>query len=307
MKSSQKTILAALVVLLLLSTYALIRTGREDVAPNEGAAISAEQATSVDQTPFLTAQALAHMPTSVAELRVAQEALQLGDQEMDLAFASAVVDATRHPAVLSTEAKKIQARLQEAENAFAKQQAEVARLTAAEAVANGSQKDARGDQLDLAKAQLELCQDEVDDAKQDLIRAGGDVRGRIQAMVQEHEAASHASDSTKVAVSPAVEASGLIEHLQRWYELHQKQMRLWGAQQDAESSATMLAAQHDSLDRQLDTQKDKSVPALGDKPAAPPDIGRAGSQAALNAAKQTAADRKSLATLDKRIDTEKRL
>ena len=134
---------------------------------------------------------------------------------MDLAFASAVLDATRHPAVLSAEAKKIQARLQEAENAFAKQQAEVARLRAAEAVANGSQKDALGDQLDLAKAQLELCQDEVDDAKQDLIRAGGDVRGRIQAMMQEHEAASHASDSTKVAVSPAVEARGLIEHLQQ--------------------------------------------------------------------------------------------
>src|SRR5215813_14074072 len=215
MKGNQKTILAALVVLLLLSTYALLRTGRENVAPNEAAAISAEQATSVDQTPFLTAQALAHMPTSTAELRLAQEALQLGDQEMDLAFASAVLAATRHPAVLSAEAKKIQARLQEAENAFAKQQAEVARLTAAEAVANGSQKDALGDQLDLAKAQLELCQDEVDDAKQDLIRAGGDVRARIQAMVQEHEAASHVSDSTKVAVSPAVEANGLIEHPQR--------------------------------------------------------------------------------------------
>jgi small-conductance mechanosensitive channel len=307
MKGSQKTTLATLVVLLLLSTYALIRTGRENVAPNEAAAISAEQATSVDQTPFLTAQALAHMPTSAAELRVAQEALQLGDQEMDLAFASAVLDATRHPAVLSAEAKKIQARLQEAENAFAKQQAEVARLTATAALANESQKDALGDQLDLAKAQLELCQDEVDDAKQDLIRAGGDVRGRIQAMVQEHEAASHASDSTKVTVSPAVEARGLIEHLQRWYALHQKQVRLWRAKHDAESSATMRAAQHDSLDRQLDAQKDKSVPDLADKAAAPPDVGRAGSQAALNTAKQNAADRKSLATLDKRIETEKRL
>src|SRR5689334_4463403 len=196
MKISQKTILAALVVLLLLSTYALIRTGLENTSPNEVTAVSTEQVTSVDQTPFLTAQALAHMPTSAAESRLAQEALQLGDQEMDLAFASAVLDETRHPAVLSGEAKKIQARLQEAENAFATQQAEVARLTAAEAVANGSQKNALGDQLDLAKAQLELCQDEVDDAKQDLIRAGGDARGRIQAMVQEHEAASHASDST---------------------------------------------------------------------------------------------------------------
>src|SRR5262249_19914209 len=123
----------------------------------------------------------------------------------------------------------------------------------------------------------------------------------------EHEAASHASDSTKVAISPAVEAGGLIEHLQRWYALHQKQVRLWRAKHDAESSATMHAAQHHSLDRQLDAQNDKSVPSLADKAVATPDVGRAGSQAALNTAKQTAADRKSLATLDKRIDTEKHL
>jgi mechanosensitive ion channel-like protein len=307
MKGSQKTILVALVALVILSTYALIRTGRESVAPNGAAASSAEQATSVDQTTFLTAQALARMPTSAAEVRFAEEALQLGDQDMDLAFASAVLDATRHPAVLSAEAKKVQARLQEAEDAFVRQQAEVARLTAAEAAANAAQKDALGDQLDLAKAQLELCQDEVDDAKQDLIRAGGDARGRIQAMVQEHEAASHASDTTKVTVSPAVDARGLIEHLQRWYTLHQKQVRLWRAKDDAESSASMRAAQHDSLDRQLDAQKDKSVPALAENAAPPPHAGREGSRAALNTAKQTATDRKSLTALDKRIDTEKRL
>src|SRR6266566_6093658 len=307
MKSSQKTILIVLVVLLIVSTYGLIRIGRENLAPNEtGAAISPEQATLVDHTPFLTAQAQTQMPTSAAELRLAQEALQLGDQEMDLVFASAVLDATRHPAVLSAEAKKIQARLQEAENAFARQQAEVARLTAAEAAANGSQKDALDDQLDLAKAQLELYQDEVDDAKQDLIRAGGDVRGRIQAMVQEHEAASHAADSTKVAVSPAVEARGLVEHLQQWYVLHQKQVRLRSAKQDAESAATMLAAQHDSLDRQLEAQKD-TPPALAGNAAAPSDHGRSESLATLKTTKQTAADRKSLSTLDKRIDTEKRL
>src|SRR5262249_38052130 len=115
MRASQKTILVALVVLLVLSTYALIRTGLDNTAPNGVPATSGEQATSVDQTPFLTAQALARMPTSPAEVRIAQEALQLGDQEMDLEFASAVLDATRHPAVLSPEAKKIQERLQEAE------------------------------------------------------------------------------------------------------------------------------------------------------------------------------------------------
>jgi hypothetical protein len=156
------------------------------------------------------------------------------------------------------------------------------------------QKYVLGNQLDLAKAQLELCQDELDDAKQDLIRAGGDERGRIQAMVQEHAAASHASDATKVAVSPAVPARGLVDHFQRWYALHQKQLRLWRAKDDAQASATMRAAQHDSLDRQLDAQKDNSTLADSSRPT-------------LSTTKQTAADRKILATLDRRVDTEKRL
>jgi len=65
-------------------------------------------------------------------------------------------------------------------------------LTGEEEKATGEKRDALDDQLDVTKAQLELDQDEVDDAKQDLIRAGGDPQGRIQTMVEEHEAASHA-------------------------------------------------------------------------------------------------------------------
>ena len=46
MKGRSKAILAVLVVLLALSTYALIRTGRENVAPNAGAATTAAVASS---------------------------------------------------------------------------------------------------------------------------------------------------------------------------------------------------------------------------------------------------------------------
>ncbi len=130
---------------------------------------------------------------------------------MDLAFALAVLDATQHPPALTAEAKEIQARLAEAEDALAAEQARVAQLTAAEAKASGAQKDALDDQLKLAQAQLELEQDEVDDAKQELIRAGGDLQDRIQAMAQEHDAASQASDATKLDVSAPIEPHGLIQ------------------------------------------------------------------------------------------------
>jgi len=103
----------------------------------------------------------------------------------------------------------------------------------------------------VAKAQLELDQDEVDDAKQDLIRAGGDPQGRIQTMVEEHEAASHAADSLKVDGDRVVEERGLIHRFQQWSVLHQKQLDLWRAKQDAESLAASFSAKHNAMEAQI--------------------------------------------------------
>jgi len=75
----------------------------------------------------LTAQRLAQMPTSPEELPFAEEALRLGDHDMDLAFAAAVRDAQEHPPLLSAEAKEIEARLQQSERAVEADKAEIAR------------------------------------------------------------------------------------------------------------------------------------------------------------------------------------
>lgn len=318
MKRANKIFSIVLVVLLAATIYGLIRTGDKSSFPagnGPTVATGSEQAALVDQTPLFTAQALAHQPTSAAELPFAQGALQLGDQEMDLAFALAVLDATQHPPALSAEAKEIQVRLQKGEDALAAQQARVTQLTTSEGKASGAQKDALDDELDLAKAELELRQDEVDDAKQDLIRAGGAPQDRIQALVQEHEAASQASDATKVTVSVAIEPRGLIQRFQQWSALHQKQLQLWGAKQAATSAATTLTAEHNSLDRQIDAQKEKSTVPVAPGRAASTSVAtgksdnpnREESAAILKTTKRRAADQKTLATLDKRIDNEKQL
>ncbi|HXA06195.1 MAG TPA: hypothetical protein VNY30_15215, partial [Bryobacteraceae bacterium] len=230
MKLANKIFSFVLVVLLAATIYGLIRTspgsgipGGNATAPPTGPGPAAP----VDQAPLLTAQALASMPTSAVELPFARQALQLGDQEMDLAFALAVLDATQHPPEMTAEAKDIQARLQKAKDALAAEQARVAQLTAAEAKASEAQKDKLDDQLKLAQAQLELDQDEVDDGKEELIRAGGSLQDRIQEMSQEHDAASKASDATKVDVSAPIEPHGLIQRFQQWSELHRKQLQLW--------------------------------------------------------------------------------
>src|SRR5579863_2045131 len=109
MKQANKITALVLAVLLAATVYGLIRTKDQTSTPPgyAGSATgSPEQAVYVDQTPLMTAQSLAQMPTAAAEVPLAQGALQLGDQEMDLAFASALLDATQHPPALSAEAKQ---------------------------------------------------------------------------------------------------------------------------------------------------------------------------------------------------------
>jgi len=323
MKLATKIFSIVLVALLIATVYGLIRTGGESGIParsGRAAATGPEQAATVDQTPLLTAQALASMPTSAGELPFARGALQLGDQEMDLAFAVAVLDAMQHPPALTAKAKEIQPRLQKAEDTLAAEQAHVAQLTAAEAKASGAQKNKLDDQLKLAQAQLELDQDEVDDAKQELTRAGGDLQDRIQAMTQEHDAASQASDATKVAVTVPAEPHGLIQRFQPWSVLHQKQLQLWRAKQDALSAAAALAMKHDALELQIGAQPNgaqndtstgpgvtasaASAPVAGGKSDNP---NGEGSATTLETTQRRAADRKTLGTLAKRIDNENRL
>src|ERR1700682_1653433 len=258
MKTTQKIAAIVLVALLGAVAYGLFRTGQPASAPATNAKTAyggAAQAPIVDQTPLLTAQRLAQMPTSAEEQSFAEEALRLGDHDMDLAFAAAVREAQEHPPALSAEAKEIEARLQQSERAVEADKAEVARLTAAYEKAGADKKDALDDQLDVAKAKQELDQDEADDAKQDLIRSGGDPKGRIQSMVEEHEATSHVADTMPVSVDNSVEAQGLIHRVQRWSALHQKQLLLGRAKQDAESLAMSLTAQHNALESQVSSDK----------------------------------------------------
>src|SRR5437016_843931 len=318
MKSRQE-IIAIIVVLLLGATmYGWYRTGppaNAPVTPDRTKYGGAGQAPMVDQTPLLTAQRFAKMALSAEELPFAQEALRLGDQEMDLAFAAAVREAEGHPPVLSAEAKGIQARLQQAERALEADEGQVKQLTAQEEKATGEKRDTLDDQLDVAKAQLELDQDEVDDAKQDLIRAGGDPQGRIQTMVEEHEAASHTADTLKVTVTAPVEERGLIHRFQQWSVLHQKKVDLWRAKEDAESLAASFSAKHNAMEAQIATAEKESseeraqaragtTPSSAGKSA---NRSREESTALLKATKRRSADEKALASFDKRIDNQKQL
>ena len=316
MRKAQKIAAVVIVLLIGLSVYGfLISRGSEEAQEEKAARKSRDTGGSlVDQTPLLTAQRLAKMPTSTEEKQSAEEALRLADHSMDLAYAAAERNAEEHPPALSQEAKAIEARLKQSEDALDADNDLVDRLTAEEAKATGAKKDALHDQLVLATAHQEEHQDEVDDAKEDLERAGGDPKSRIEAMMEEHKASSAATDALHVTVSATPEERGLIHRFGQWLALHQKQLLLWKAKQEAESAAAALSAKHNALEAQINASKKSSATgapagasrdaASGGNPAAP---SHEESAALIKAAKQRSADQKALASFDKQIDDQKQL
>ena len=268
MNTTKQIATITLIILLAVIAYGLFRTGRSmttsQITPGRELT-QALHGSAIDQTPLYAAQRLAQMSTSADELPLAQEALRLGDREMDLAFAAAVWEAQAHPAVLSAEAKQSQARLQNAEKALDDDKARVAQLTAALAKATGAKEDSLEDQLEQAKVQVDLDQDEVDNAKQELIRAGGDAQGRIEQLMKEHEAASRIADSATVNTVTPPDLHGLVHHYLQWSELHEKQLQLRQAKQDAESAAVAFTTTRDALESNIktQTQEDARTPGGG--------------------------------------------
>src|SRR6202451_2741257 len=244
MKTFQKIAGVVLALLLIAVAYGIFHT-RTTVPPvptnsaatEAGAKTPSGQAQIVDQTPLKIAQQLAPLVTLAGGRQLAGEPIRLTDHEVVIAFPAALRDAALHPPPLSAEAMEIQARMQKAEHGLAASQAQIAQLNAAIAKAAGDQKDSLEDQLDIANAQVELDQDEVDDAKQDLIRAGGDPQDRIQAIVKEHEASTKATETALAAAATPSERIGLVYRSMQWWELHKKQMLLWRA--DAATANTI--------------------------------------------------------------------
>src|SRR3989454_8737534 len=316
MKTTQKTTAIVLVLLLGATVYGLIRTTESPKLGSlqgQGKTPATAQAALIDQSPLKTAQDLARLATTSEEQPLAQEVLRVADYEVDLAFAQALHDVTEHPPALSQEAKQIQAQLQKAQKILETDKSRVEQLTAAEAKATGDKKDELGDQLELMEAQVELDEDEVDDARRDLIRAGGAPQDRIREMVQEQKAAAQ-SMRPVTAESAHVAGWGLIHRYQEWSSLHQKQLQLWRAKQAAEDAAAALSRQHDALDAKIDAEKlatpqlahhsKKSKPGSPANPQAQLDLQDG---ALLEKTKQISFDQQALTTYDKRIDAHKEL
>lgn len=244
MRSSQHVVAGAVVALLALASYGIYWTGEErrPVPRSAFAGASADTTPAPDESALATAQQLIRAPTTAGELPYARQALRAADQAMDLAFADALSEAAQHPRPLSRQAQRVATRLHLAQQQQADDSTIVLKFSPGAASVTSRA------EYDLAKARLELDKEQIDDAKEDLIRAGGDLQGRLQAMLQEHRDNSHSSDSTQVKVTANRDDDGLVQTAQDFSLLRRKDVQLQQAMAVADSASVKLAAQHELID-----------------------------------------------------------
>jgi Mechanosensitive ion channel len=322
MKKIEQVAAVALVLLMGLAVYFIWDLREENLRAGASVqdgkrAAGAPPPALVDQSPLKTAQSLARLAANPEERPFAQEALRLTDFDVDLAFAAALSNARQHPPPLSAAAKEIEDRLQKAEKLLTADQQRVTQLTAQVAKASPEKKDTLQLDLDQAQADADLDQDELDDAKGDLFRAGGDLPGRIEALKKEHEETTHGAASAVPTGSAPAEQLGLIHRVQQWMGLHQKQMQIWQAKEKAEANMAALVAQHNALDAKVDAAKEnlpelahhskKSNLDAGTNRVSAANKSRDDSSALLKSTQQIGEDQKNLSGFDKRIESEKEL
>lgn len=316
-KARQWISVLTLLLLVIAVVAGLWMTQSTPLSPSPHSARKAGQKTApvVDQKPLETARKLAGLASTPEEQEFARQALRLADYGVDLAFAGALREATEHPPAPNAEQSELASRATKAAGVVKADKELIANLTRQLASAKEAQKEDLQDQIDVAKAQLELDQDELDDAQEDLLRAGGNPRGRIQQLLQEHEAGTHTDNvSAAGAADAAYLDHNLWPQLRAWLALRDKRALLAQARQDALDQVPTLAHEHDTFDQRVKAQEEakqavKQKAAGLSKGEAPSD-GASKKQAAkdaLEALKHLSEDQKAVSDLDKRIQTQQEL
>ncbi|HTP87120.1 MAG TPA: mechanosensitive ion channel domain-containing protein [Bryobacteraceae bacterium] len=314
MKNYEKAIWAVLLALLLTALGAVVFTRswtdyRERLRAIRQSSRSAQNP--VDTHALDTAQQLAPLAITHLEQDYATQALRLGDHSVDLAFSAALHDAAENPTPLTPQAQQLAARVKSLKDAVAADQARIDQFTALAGHAAGSAKDDLQTLVGIAQAQIALDQDDLEDAQQELVRAGGDRQAMIQQLIDQRKATG--SNDAALRVGPPAGAAPSIELTQSrsiaadvraWMSLQSKEKLLAQARADANSRGAALSDRHAAIEKELEEGKS---PAPNSPAAGAPDGAEAPAETPLARLKRQTDDKKNLADIGKRIETEQQL
>jgi small-conductance mechanosensitive channel len=322
-KTSHRIIMFSLAVLLAAALGEWFAT-RDRNAEVSGRKDRAQPGTGlVDLSPLQTVEHLAALAVTTEEQDLAKQAFRDADLAVDLAFTAALREADAHPAPLTPETREILARVRESQARVLAGQQEVARLTPLVAAARGSRKEPLQESLDIADSQLAQDQGELDDAQEDLYRAGGDKRRTIERMQEEHKARYHAAaavgqpavSSPAAPAKPSVEetaARSVLQQYRAWNSLHAKAAELLRARDQALARKAVLAQKHEDLEKEVkeeQSQKQQTSPKVSGPGKAnnPSDSNAAGQATPVSFLKHLTEDQQNLTDFDKRIEHEQEI
>lgn len=298
--------LFGLTLLLIAALVGFLLTRDPAPSSSQSAVTKTEPAKLVEQSPLETAHSLASIASTAQEQKLAAEAYRLADHEVDLAFASALQVAGLHPPAETSTTKELNQRIQRMGDRLQSVQQDVKRLTALQSNPRNANDQSIQQQLEIAQARSTLLQDALDDAKEDLVRAGGDPQAEIKQELEEHEALQHNAPATSTGKPGSFGVAGnLLSQFQTWRRLRNDHVRLLAAQQQAQTYATTLTRKHEALEKGM-------TDILGSDDDFSDDQGQSAgnqSQPSAKVSRLTAMSKNSrlLAQYDKRIQAEQQL
>jgi small-conductance mechanosensitive channel len=308
-KTLSRTIFASVTVLVAVALVGAVLLRYWISAQPQQRAEKPKPAGLVDSQPLLTAQRLASLATTPEEKEFAKNALRLSDHEVDMAFAAALHKATEHAPPVPAAARPILANMQGVQQRVKAGQQEVARLKQLVSKADDSAKPALEDKLELTQATLEVDQEDLEALHQELIRAGGDPRSKIQELKEQHEALDHqeaspADAGSKSAADQEGQSRILITQFRGWRQLDLKEKELAAAREELKIRQADLTREHQAVNEEDKEEKPDKTASEQPSPAAPADKAAAGHGAnsleKYSALKHAAEERKHLSDLDKR-------
>jgi small-conductance mechanosensitive channel len=282
--------LVTLVLVAFLLTRDSIHSGGSGLATTEPAPL-------VDESPLNTARNVAALSTGPDEQRLAGQAVSLADHEVDLDFSFAMRVASAHPVQPTADTEKLYDRVKRAEASVKSDQDLIAELKKEFPTAKGSAADDLQQQVDLVQAQLELDNDELDDAKGDLIRSGADPLSMIQRQFAQFEAAQQEKDAHPQANGTSAQASpetNLVAEFTAWYDVRGKLGQLLQARADSLQAVEEIKKKHEEMEKLFGSAQPSSSPAAPSSDS---------SRSVIDSLHRLSEDQKSLADLDKRIQT----
>jgi len=309
MKNYVKVVWAILLALLLSALGAVIFTRSwSDYRERLRAIRQSQRSRNPVETHALdTAQQLAPLAITHLEQDYATQALRLGDHSVDLAFSAALHDAAENPAPLSPQVQQLATRVKSLKDAVTSDQARIDQFTNLAAHATGSAKDDLETLVGIAQAQIALDQDDLEDAQQELVRLGGDRQAAIQSLIDQRKATSSTDTTPRVGppagAAPSIELTqsrSITADVRAWMSLHAKEKLLAQARADANARASALSATHAVIEKQIE---EGNSPAL----KSPADASRPQADTPLARLRRQTEDKKNLADIGKRIETEQQL